>query len=88
MLEPMNNEYDPIISQDRLHKLIKQALSHSQSAYEAVAEDKQKTYLAHLIGSLGTLVDLLDPGETIEHRNFQVQEDGLGKKVSKFLTGK
>lgn len=84
----MNTEYDPIISQERTHELLLQAYEHAEKAYSAKEEDIQKTFLAHLIGSLGTLVTLLDPKEDgIEKRTFAVQEDSMGKKIGKFFVG-
>ena len=84
----MNNELDPIISQERVHKLLAQALAYAEKAYNADDEVKKQTYLANIMGTLNTLTTLYDPGEdSLPHTQVMFEEESFGKKAKKFLTG-
>jgi hypothetical protein len=91
----MNNGDEPYLSQERMFKLMTLSLNYAQKANDPKAsiEVKQR-YLDYLVGSLDSLVLLLDPQfsdfapadtDDIERRQLKIKRQKSG--VVRFFTG-
>ena len=57
----MNADQDPIMSQERIYKLLKENYDYALKALESTDQRVRERYLDYLVGSLKTIVILSEP---------------------------